>query len=85
MNDISKWQKKLRTLKNFGEAIRIMVSNSDDYTDEEIYEFLLERYGDFILLKPPLKLNTLILWFFPLILFMCAIFILYLFNKKSKK
>ena len=58
---------------------------SEDYTDEEIYEFLLERYGDFILLKPPLKLNTLILWFFPLILFMCAIFILYLFNKKSKK
>ena len=30
-------------------------------SDEEIYGFLKERYGDYILLKPPLNLNTVIL------------------------
>ena len=32
-------------------------------SDKEIYGFLKERYGDYILLKPPLNLNTVILWF----------------------
>ena len=36
-------------------------------SDEEIYGFLKERYGDYILLKPPLNLNTVILWFLPFI------------------
>ena len=36
-------------------------------SDEEIYGFLKERYGDYILLKPPLNLNTTLLWFLPFI------------------
>ena len=39
-------------------------------SDEEIYGFLKERYGDYILLKPPLNLNTVILWFLPFIFLM---------------
>ena len=39
-------------------------------SDEEIYGFLKERYGDYILLKPPLNLNTVILWFLPFIVLM---------------
>jgi cytochrome c-type biogenesis protein CcmH len=31
-------------------------------SDEAIKAFLVSRYGDFILLKPPLKMNTLLLW-----------------------
>ena len=53
--------------------------------DEEIYKFLTERYGDFILLKPPLKLSTLALWFLPFIFFIIGIFIVFLNNKKSQK
>tara|TARA_B100000029_G_C17534870_1_gene944527 strand:- start:840 stop:1250 length:411 start_codon:yes stop_codon:yes gene_type:complete len=53
--------------------------------DEEIYKFLTERYGDFILLKPPIKLNTLALWFLPFLFFIIGIFIIYKHNKKSKK
>ena len=30
-------------------------------TNDEIYDFLTERYGDFILLKPAFKLNTFLL------------------------
>ena len=39
-------------------------------SEEEIYGFLKERYGDYILLKPPLNLNTVILWFLPFIVLM---------------
>ena len=53
--------------------------------DNEIYKFLTERYGDFILLKPPLKLNTLALWFLPFIFLVIGILIIFFHNKKSKK
>ena len=52
--------------------------------DEDIYKFLTDRYGDFILLKPPLKLSTFILWFLPFIFFTIGIIIVFLHNKKSK-
>lgn len=36
-------------------------------SDDQIRAFLVERYGDFILLKPPFKLETLLLWGAPLL------------------
>ena len=69
--------KDLRTL------IRAKVQEKN--TDEEIYKFLTDRYGDFILLKPPLKLSTLALWFLPFVFFVFGIFILFWHNKKPKK
>ena len=53
--------------------------------DEEIYKFLTDRYGDFILLKPPFKLDTIALWLLPFIFFIIGIYILYLHNKESKE
>jgi cytochrome c-type biogenesis protein CcmH len=32
-------------------------------TNPEIRDFLVSRYGDFILLKPPFMLSTVLLWF----------------------
>ena len=69
--------KDLRTL------IRAKVQEKN--TDEEIYKFLTDRYGDFILLKPPFKISTFFLWSLPFIFFIIGIFILFLHNKKSKK
>ena len=37
-------------------------------TDDEIRSFLVERYGDFVLYRPPVKGNTLVLWLAPLLL-----------------
>ena len=36
-------------------------------TDQEIYKYLTERYGDWILLSPPLKKNTILLWIIPIL------------------
>ena len=69
--------KDLRTL------IRAKVQEKN--TDEEIYKFLTDRYGDFILLKPPFKISTFLLWSLPFVFFIIGIFILFLHNKKSKK
>ena len=67
--------------------LRILIRNKikEGNNNEEIYIFLTDRYGDFILLKPPLKLSTLALWFLPFIFFIVGIFIIFWHNKKSKK
>ncbi len=44
-----------------------------DKSDEEIVQFLVDRYGDFILYNPPMKSTTLLLWFGPIALFVIAL------------
>jgi len=39
-----------------------------DMTDKEIVDFLVERYGDFVLYRPPLKATTTLLWVGPFVL-----------------
>jgi len=35
-------------------------------TDEQVLEFLVARYGEFVLLRPRLQMSTLLLWGFPI-------------------
>ena len=67
--------------------LRVLIRNKiiEGKKDQEIYKFLTERYGDFILLKPAFKLNTFILWISPLIFFTIGIGVFIIHNKKSKK
>lgn len=37
-------------------------------TDEEVVDFMVSRYGDFVLYRPPLQANTYLLWFGPALL-----------------
>ena len=69
--------------KDLRAIIRIKVQEND--TDEEIYKFLTDRYGDFILLKPPFKISTFLLWSLPFVFVIIGIFVLFVHNKKSKK
>jgi len=34
-------------------------------TDDEIKQFMVERYGDFVLYRPPVQENTYLLWLAP--------------------
>lgn len=34
-------------------------------TDDEAVQYLVERYGDYVLLMPPVQENTIFLWLFP--------------------
>lgn len=46
-------------------------------SDQEIIGFMVQRYGDFVLYKPPVKAATLLLWFGPALLLMLGIFALW--------
>lgn len=42
-------------------------------TQPQIVEYLVARYGDFVLYKPPVKANTLLLWIGPFFLLLVAV------------
>ena len=52
-------------------------------TDNEIIQYLVDKYGNFILMKPPLYQDTYILWISPLLLMLVGITIMY-FTLKRK-
>jgi cytochrome c-type biogenesis protein CcmH len=45
-------------------------------SDEEIIDFLVNRYSDFVLYKPPLKPSTYLIWFGPFVLMAIALLLL---------
>src|SRR5512139_3208845 len=45
-------------------------------TDQEIIDYLVSRYGDFVLYDPPMKPYTLLLWFGPFVLLLGGVGVL---------
>ena len=52
---------------------------------DEIVDFMVTRYGDFVMYRPPLKSTTFFLWFGPLIIFILAAIIVGVFVRKQKQ
>ena len=50
-------------------------------SEEHILGFMMARYGEFILYKPQLSVNTVLLWFIPFILLLAGIFSLVRFSR----
>ena len=51
---------------DFRREIRKLIAEGK--SDQEILDFMVARYGDFVLYRPPLKATTVILWAGPLVL-----------------
>ena len=47
-------------------------------SERDVIDFLVARYGDFVLYRPPLKGNTLLLWAGPFILLAFGLLLLFL-------
>lgn len=47
-------------------------------TDAEIREFMVSRYGDFVLYRPPVKASTWLLWIGPFVLMLMAVIALFI-------
>jgi cytochrome c-type biogenesis protein CcmH len=45
-------------------------------SDEQVVDYLVQRYGDFVLYDPPLKASTLLLWIGPFVLLAAAALVL---------
>lgn len=46
-------------------VVRQMIKDGED--NAAIVEFMTERYGDFVLYRPPVKPATVVLWIFPFV------------------
>ena len=57
------------------EEIREMMRQGK--SDRQIVAFMVDRYGDFVLYRPPLKVTTVLLWFGPLLLVLIGIIALF--------
>lgn len=49
---------------------------SSGATDQAIVDYMVERYGDFVLYRPPLKPATALLWLGPFLLCVIALVVL---------
>jgi cytochrome c-type biogenesis protein CcmH len=54
-------------------------------SDQEIIAFLTQRYGDFVLYKPPVKATTYLLWFGPFVLLLGGTLLLYRYLKHRRE
>ena len=63
----------------FASSIKIIVDRkiNEGLKEKQIYQFLREKYGDWVIFDPQLKKNTYVLWLLPLLLFMVGGAIIY--------
>lgn len=54
-------------------------------SNEEVMNFVVDRYGDFVLLRPPVKASTLVLWLSPVAALIVGIFLLLTWFRKQKQ
>ena len=64
---------------DFASSIKLIVDRKIDegLKEDRIYDFLREKYGDWIVYDPVLNKNTYILWLLPLLLFLFGSVIIY--------
>lgn len=58
---------------------------ADGRSDAQIRTYLTDRYGDFVLYKPPLKPRTVLLWFGPFVLLGLALLTAVIFTRRSRR
>lgn len=63
--------------------IREQIAQGRD--DRQIIDYMVERYGDFVLYRPPLKATTLLLWFGPAMLLVFGLAFLFYQLKSRRK
>ena len=60
--------------------VRERITQGD--SNEEVIDYVVSRYGDFVLLNPPFKLKTYALWFGPWVILMFGIGVIWLFYRR---
>ena len=64
---------------DFANSMKILVDKKleEGFSENEIYDFFKEKYGDWILYDPGLNKNTYILWLLPILIFLVGGAIIY--------
>ena len=72
---------------DFAQTIKMVVDDliNEGLTEEEIYSFMSDKYGEWIVFKPQLNIQNSLLWILPyMALILGGFFIIKLFNKKNR-
>ena len=72
---------------DFANTIKTVVNDKVEQgmNENEVYNFLSEKYGDWILYNPPLQSKSLLLWILPYIFFIIGALIIIFVLKKTIK
>lgn len=54
-------------------------------SDQQVLAFVTARYGDYVLLRPPVRAGTLVLWFGPVVLLVAAVIAMTLRRRRRAK
>ena len=54
-------------------------------TDDQIVDYLVARYGDFVRYNPPVQKNTFFLWFGPLVMVLIGLIVIVSLTRSGKK
>ena len=68
----------------FSQTIKLVVRDqiNNGKSEKEIYDFLIEKYGEWIVYKPPLNKVNFLLWLLPYLVFVTGGIIIFLLLKK---
>ena len=63
----------------FAISLKLVIKNKikEDLSEDQIYQFLAEKYGEWILYDPRFNKSTYFLWFLPLLIFLFGGAIIY--------
>ena len=60
--------------------VRERITQGD--SNEEVIDYVVSRYGDFVLLNPPFKLKTYALWFGPWVILVFGVVVIWVFYRR---
>jgi cytochrome c-type biogenesis protein CcmH len=63
------------------EIVKMLEQGADD---KQVIDFMVARYGDFVLYRPPLKYSTLLLWIGPFVFLLTGLVILLLVIRRRR-
>tara|TARA_B110000444_G_C18845096_1_gene601415 strand:- start:1858 stop:2226 length:369 start_codon:yes stop_codon:yes gene_type:complete len=71
---------------DFASTVKLVIQDQleEGKTKKEIYNFLISKYGEWIVYQPTLNKNNFLLWFLPYLILVFGGLIIFLIFKKSK-
>ena len=72
---------------DFAQTVKLVVKDliEQGKSEEEIYSFMAEKYGDWIVYKPQLNKENFLLWFLPYFILLFGGFIIFRLLKKKRQ
>ena len=70
----------------FAQTIKLVINDQikDGKSEKEIYNFLIDKYGEWIVYNPPINTSNVLLWLIPYMILIAGGVIIIMFLKKNE-